>query len=943
MNNSFYLSYSLAFSIIFLFFQNAQLSAQSQNFSIEGVILDENANPLSGATAVLINAQDSVLASYGISNEEGQFSLKRIKAGPYVLKVTYVGYTNFSEAIELKHDDHEKNKTKEIQLQPSINLLDQVEVKDEHIPIRIKGDTVEYNARAFGTRPNAVVEDLLKKLPGVDVDRDGNVKAQGKDVEHVYVDGKEFFGDDPQMATKNLPADAVDKVQVFDKQSDMAEFTGVDDGQREKTINLTLKEDKKNGVFGNITAGYGTENRFESKANLNHFNKKMQLSALGMANNTNQQSFSIKDYIDFMGGLGNLMSGGGGTMRLSLNSEDAGIPLGNNLNNGIVKTAAGGVNFNFDFSKKTKLSSSYFLNSINNTIEQEISRQNFLPGGKSFDSEQFNEQLNKNLSHRLNVNFEHEIDSSQNLRFRSNFNLSDGTSLSNNLSNTYNTTNFLENSSLRKYDTEAQRFRMNANLLYRKRFQKLGRVFVTDLSFGINNNDREAELKAINSFYPTMVPAYADTVLQRQFLKSNQLNYRAKASYIEPLGKRKYLEFSYALSNRSDDEKKDFYDILKEPNEKEVFNPLLSNHFVNDYFYNTGGLSFKFNRKKYQWTAALNLQHSQLNGNLVSADTTLSRSFLNLLPSLNLNYDISNSVNFSMQYLTNVREPSIGQLNPVIDNSDPLKLYIGNPLLKPEYTHNLNLNFSSFDQFSFTNIFIFLNSTYTRNKIYNARNIDDSFRQIIRPVNVEDDLLINAYVTFGTPLRFIKSRINLTLNSMFNNAIDIINDVENNTNRTINTFDFSLENRKKEKVDVLIGAKVTHNLTRYSKNTNYNQSFLDQTYYTDITVNFAKNWSVSSSLDIRVYPKTSFGSAETVPIWKAAVSTFILNERGEIKLSAFDLLNRNLGINRSSTYNYLQEQKIKSLGRYFMLSFTWKISKFGSNNGSGMEINMGGR
>ena len=240
-------------------------------------------------------------------------------------------------------------------------------------------------------------------------------------------------------------------------------------------------------------------------------------------------------------------------------------------------------------------------------------------------------------------------------------------------------------------------------------------------------------------------------------------------------------------------------------------------------------------------------------------------------------------------------------------------------------------------------LYINLNAIYTRNKIYNARNIDDLYRQIIRPVNVEDDLLINTYVTFGTPLRFMKSRINLTLNSMYNNAIDIINEVENNTNRTINTFDLSLENRKKEVIDIIVGGKITHNLTRYSKNTEFDQSFFDQTYYADIAVNFLKSWSVSTSLDVTVYPKTSFAAAETVPIWKAALSKFILNERGQITLSAFDLLNRNVGINRSSSYNFVQEQKIRSMGRYFMLSFTWKISKFGSNANSGMEVRMGGR
>ena len=304
MKRTFFIRLCISICVLIFTFFSIQLSAQNIKYSIFGTVLGDNEEALAGATVVLLNAKDSVLVNYGISDEEGKFELKKFKKGEYILQATYVGYEDFNELIRLDENDPEHIITKEIKLKPAVNLIDQVVVKDEHIPIRIKGDTVEYNANAFKTKPNAVVEDLLKKLPGVDVDRDGNVKAHGKDVEHVYVDGKEFFGDDPQMATKNLPAEAIDKVQVFDKQSDMSEFTGVDDGEREKTINLTLKEDKKNGVFGNITGGYGTDDSYEGKMNLNHFNKKMQLSVLGMANNTNEQGFSIQDYIEFMGGLG---------------------------------------------------------------------------------------------------------------------------------------------------------------------------------------------------------------------------------------------------------------------------------------------------------------------------------------------------------------------------------------------------------------------------------------------------------------------------------------------------------------------------------------------------------------------------------------------------------------------------------------------------------------
>ena len=935
MKKVFFIQVYIALSLLIFLAGNSELKAQDQPFSIAGTILNEEEAPLAGATVVLLEAKDSVLANYAISDDSGRFLLAGIKAGEYLLRISYVGYENFEEVLSLPSGDAEKQIDKKISLTPEIALLDQVEVTSERIPIQIKGDTIEYNAEAFQTQPNAVVEDLLRQLPGVEVGRDGTVKAQGEDVEHVFVDGKEFFGDDPQMATKNLPADAVDKVQVYDKKSDMSEFSGVDDGQREKTINLTLKEDKKNGVFGNVMAGYGDRGRYEGKANVNHFNSKTQLSVIGMANNTNQQGFSIEDYIQFMGGLSNLMSGSGGTMQMSFNSADAGIPLGSGLNDGLVNTGAGGINFNYDFNKKTSLNSSYFLNNIRNTIEERISRQNFLDNGQIYDSWQNTDLLNKSTNHRLNWNLEHQMDSSQNIRFRSSISFNDGHSSSDRFSQTNNVDDALENTSLRNYDSQAQRFQLNSSLLYRKRLKKLGRVFVADLSTGLTDNDREADLNAVNDFYPDgPTPAYSDTLLQHQLLESRQFNYRAAVNYTEPLGKRRYLGFNYTLSNRSDKEVKDFYDIQEK---REIYNTDLSNHFVNDYRYNTGGLSFRLNRKDHQWGLGLNLQHSQLKGNLISANHTLNRSFLNLLPRFNLNYDISSSKNLTLRYTTSVREPSIAQLNPVVDNNDPLSIYLGNPELQPEYAHRLNVNFSSFDQFSFTNIFASVSTSYTRNRIYDARNIDSLYRQIIQPINVEDDLMINGYLSFGTPLRFIKSRINLSLNSLYRKGIDLINEVENKSNRTINTVGISLENRKKEIVDALIGGRVSHNLTRYSENENYNQSFFDQTYYADLTVNFAKSWSVNSSIDVNVYSAESFGDSETVPIWKASLSKFILKNRGQIQFSANDLLDRNIGINRSSSFNYVQEQQVKSLGRYFLLSFNWKISKFGPQN-TGVDI-----
>ena len=351
--------YLLLFTTL-LCFSTTFVYAQTTKATISGIVSDTSNTPLLGATVVVLQAKDSVLKSFALSDKEGNFAIKRVAAGEYILQITFIGYQKVSQPFSIKPDQSAWDAGTFI-LQPEILTADEVSIEADRTPILMKGDTIQYNADAFKTQPNAVVEDLLKKLPGVEVERDGTVKAQGETVQKVLVDGKEFFGDDPKMATKNLPADAVDNVQVFDKKSEMAEFTGVDDGNEQKTINLELKEDKKQGVFGNVTAGYGTDNRYESRLNLNRFNDKLQFSAIGMANNTNRQGFSIGDYINLMGGMSNLMGGGGGSFSLSLNTEEVGIPLENGLNNGFVNTGAGGINFNYDLGKNTSLSTSYFF------------------------------------------------------------------------------------------------------------------------------------------------------------------------------------------------------------------------------------------------------------------------------------------------------------------------------------------------------------------------------------------------------------------------------------------------------------------------------------------------------------------------------------------------------------------------------------------------------
>jgi outer membrane beta-barrel protein len=908
-------------------------NAIAQKNSISGMLMDTLGEPLINGTLVLLNPQDSVMEYFAISDIKGNFEIKSISDGDYIFQASYIGYQSFYKRIKIN------GKSQNLGVVPLIaeNLyLEGATVTADRIPIIIKNDTIEYNAGSFRTQPNDVVQDLLKKLPGVEVEKDGTIRAQGQEVESITVDGKEFFGNDPTIASQNLPADAIDKVQVFDRQSEMADFTGVDDGIKNKAINLKLKEDKKKGAFGKITAGYGTQDRYEGKVNVNRFNKKSQLSFLGRANNINEQGFSFEDYINFSGGLQNLMSGGG-SMEIRMDGNDGPIPFDfGQPNYGFTKTLSGGLNFNYDFSKNTELQSSYFVSQINKEEDRESYRQNFL-GDEIFPSEEIEEQDSKNLNHRLNLNLKQNIDSTQVLRLRANLNMNDRTFDRLTSNKIFNVQQELENAGKSDDRSTGTDLSFASTVSYMLRLKKNGRSFASTLGVGGEYSDNGNTLKVLNQYKITDPSAtFLDSLNQEQKGGSDQLDYNLRFIYTEPVGKKEFLQLSYNRRNYSNENNRDVYDIK---NNQKIFNEVLSNRYLRDYYYDQVGLTFRRNRKKANLSAGIQWQTSALNGEIISDEQVINRPFKAWLPSMSWQYDFSNTKNLQLNYTTNFREPRMEQLQPFVDNSNPLNLYIGNPELDPEYIHRLNLQFMWFDQFTFTNIFASVNGRYTQDKITNATIIDEQFRQITQPINVKNDLVIDGNMSFGTPLKFIKSKFNINLDGSYNRGILFINTISNNMDKWYTSLDISLENRKKEFVDILGGVEWAFNKTSYSVNTDFNQIFSSLNYYGDLSFNFKKGWNFNTTLDYTFYQGDSFNDLEPVPMWAASISkSFLKNRRGELKLAAVDILNQGVGIDRNSTLNYIEDTRINSLGRYVMLSFTYSLSAFGDQGMGGIQI-----
>ncbi|MEM9856771.1 MAG: TonB-dependent receptor [Bacteroidota bacterium] len=900
----------------------------AQNPFITGRIVDSTQVGLPSASVVLLNKSDSVMQSFAISNSEGSFKMAKVKPGEYILQASFVGYQTYSKLHTINANGNDLGN---IELSENSTLLEGVAVTADRIPILINGDTVEYNSAAFKTKPNASVEELLKKLPGVEVDNDGNIKAHGEDVNKVLVDGKEFFGDDPKIATKNLPADVVNKVQVFDKLSDMAEFTGVDDGERNNTINLALKDDKKKGYFGKITGGYGTDERYMAKGNVNRFTKKMQLSTIAASNNINEQNFTFQDYMNFSGGLQNMLSGASG----GLGSTNSSLLSRGRLQQGINTSHSGGLNFNYDFSKSTEISLNYFYNSVTNRLIRETARINFL-NNETFNSGDTTNNETQNYDHKANLKLKHSFSKEEDITFRSNvgFNNSEGNSET--TSRTLTPEGALQNSRITSNNSNRDGFNVSGSLLYRKRFKKEGRSLTARINAAVSQNDGLSFLNSNNQFF-------VENMVQTQLLNQQQQNdkegfsYQGTLNYTEPLGKGKFVQLSYDRQNLSDDQSTLFFDI--ENDGGLIPNDLLTNAFVRDYMYDRPGVNFMINKKKSNLNIGVKAQNSELQGTINTNDTKIERSFQNLLPSLRWKYSFATSNRINFEYTTSVQEPSLRQLQPLVDNRNPFVIYRGNPDLKVEYAHRGRLNYSLFDSFSFTSLFITLRGSIIENKITNATRIDELLRQEVTPLNIDAEYQTNGYLSFSTPLKFIKSKINISGNTFYNRSELFINDGKNKVDRSINSIDISLENRKKTLVDLKIGGKLEFNSTRYSNNTELDQDFVNRTIYSDLSIDFLKTWNFTTNFDYRIFEGDAFDNNISFPLWRAEISnSFGKLRRLTAKLSVFDILDENTGINRNSAFNFIQEQQINVLSRYFMFSLTYSLSAFGNGQKSGVVI-----
>ena len=903
---------------------------------IGGMVVDSATGKFLGQAAVsLLMARDSSYVMGTITDGDGQFQLRNVAPGHYRLLITFLGYRNGYQSVMVV-SDVPKIDGIIVQMVEQSSQLQEVVIRQERAPVTMKHDTVEFNAGSFKTQPNAAVEELLRKLPGIQVSRDGTIKAQGQTVRRVLVDGKPFFGDDHKMATRNLPAGIIDKVQLYDQSSDQSQFSGVDDGNRERTINLTLRRDKRKGYFGQNELGFGTArdgqaNRYQGRLNLNRFNNGRQLSLIGQANNLNQQNFTL--------GVGPAQA------PVFVGDQEGGVPTGSQTPSTVIEVRAAGLNYKDKLGKRAELSTSYFLNQGITTTDQQSRRTSILPAIGRYqqllttDQQQYSQ--NRQLTHRFNLRLDWQLDSMTSLRLTSNLSwqITDYASrLSSRsaLPGLSGQPNQVVNTGVTSYESAGNSLNGYNNLLLMRKFQRDGRTLSVNLNTVPGDGDTKALNQSANTFYDSTGANPVLNVLNQQNRQTiRTLQNTLTLSYTEPLSLTQKIELRYAYSansNRADrltndrDEATGLYDRPNRP---------LSNQFSSAFAYHRAGATFQNQRLRYRWAVGADVQQSFLHLENRSADTNQRRQYVNLLPNVLFNYTFSGNRNLRLHYRTRLNAPSIAQLQPVIDNTNPLNIRVGNPQLAPEFYQAVFLTYNGSTDEGDNSFFAFVGLNQSNNRIATSTMISPAGVQTTRPVNADGFWSANGSVSIGRRLQPAKLGLTFSTDVALSQTVSFINDQRNETRTASVGQGVRLQSNFSSNLEYGISANVTYQTASYSlplrgTDAKQNTAFWSQYATADLFWKLPFRFVLTTDLTYTATTGRAAGYNQQFMGWNAALARqFFKGDQGELRVQVFDVLNQNRSLIRNTTDTYIEDVQSRILRRYLLVSFVYNLRKFG--------------
>ncbi|HEX7904505.1 MAG TPA: outer membrane beta-barrel protein [Chitinophagaceae bacterium] len=938
---------SFIFFISLLFFPG-HLFSQTQNSGIlKGKLVDTASQQLAdttlkqslkGATIAILNSSDSSLVRYDVSEENGSFQLENIPLGNYIVRITFLGYEEIGMKISLSREKKEHN-AGTLYLQKKEGILEAVIVKA--VAVVIKGDTTEFNASFFKTIPNASTEDLLKKLPGVEVERDGTIKTQGETVTRILVDGKRFFGNDPKMATRNLPADIIDKIQVIDAKSDQSAFSGIDDGDRVRTINITTKKDRKKGLFGKASAAAGNEGRNAFAISANRINGDQRISFIGQRNNINNQNFSIQDFLGSMS-----QGGGGGGGGRSGGSGGANVFAGGS--SGISTTTGGGLNYNDAYGKNTDVSASYFYNNINTTNNRDRYKETFVINDSSLFNT--NNLLSRyiNENHRFDFEVNHNFDSANSILVRSNY--SHQTTSSVGQTKSYTTKGVLKALSEVNAVNSSNNFGYNLSnsVLLRHRFKKRGRTISINILQNSNTNERYSDNFSDNDRFTRG----RDTTDQISNTLIDGKSIGANVSYTEALGLKGILELTYNYNESQSHSDQQTFKLDKTTGLHSIEVTNLTNRFENSNISHRGGANYR-RQINTQWNYSLGMavSNTDLVSNNLSKSTFMNQSFINLFPNLDIQFKQSRLKNFRFNYRGSTIQPNIVQLQDVVNNTNVLNIRSGNPSLKQAFSNNVTLTYNYFNRKTFRNLFISITGSSISNKIANTTILNttqDSLlvdgyylipgAQFTKPRNLDGAYNISSNVNYGFATTNPKTNINLTSRFSYNRDVNLFNDVKSFTHNYVIGGTVRVTMNLKEYLDLNFSSSSTYNIARYEIQPKQNGNYFNQRFSAEPTLTTKNGWMLSNDFDYIISRGQSAGFNQAIPLWNAGLAKLFGKARlGELRVTVFDILNTNKSFTRNVEQNYVEDVRTDVLNRYFLVSFTYHLRKFKGKQKSGNE------
>lgn len=920
------------------------LSTVTAQVSLSGKFVDKSQNePLIGVNVLLTSLRDTTIQLGGTSDLNGAFALSGLRPGAYRLRATYIGYQAFEQEVRLGRESQDLGT---ISMEQAAMQLEGVTVEGVQVRAQQKGDTTEYNANAFKVNPDADAEQLVRKMPGVTVEN-GTVKAQGEDVRRVLVDGQEFFGEDATLALRNLPAEVIDKIQVFDRMSDQSQFTGFDDGNAEKTINIVTRPGMSNGQFGKIYAGYGTDERYEAGGNLNMFNGRQRISIIGLSNNINQQNFSSQDLLGVLGSSGGSRGpggrgGGGWRGRGGSGPNPNDFLIGQQ--GGINTTNSIGLNYADVWGDKIKINGSYFFNNSKNETNGLLAQEFFLSESESqfYDEDNFSDS--KNYNHRMNVRFEYTIDSANSIIIRPNLSIQDNNSRSLVDGLTTLQDGSLLSTTFNNNLAQSAGFNFSNDILWRHNFDKRGRTLSTSIRTDFNNSDSERNLLSTNEFFNSQTQN--QDIDQQTDADSEGFTLSSRIMYTEPIGEKSQLQFTYRPSYNVNNSTQLTNQLNDANGEYTLLDTLLSSDFENEVVTQRGGLGYRLRGEKTMFMFNADFQNVQLTSSQVfPADFAIEKRFNNFVPFAMFTYQPSRNKNLRLFYRTSTDVPSVSQLQDVINNTNPLQLRTGNPELKQEYSQTLLTRFNITNPAKAQTFFAYISTTYTSDYIANSTltatrdtMLQDGITlnrgsQLTRPVNLDNYWNLRSFFTYGMPVKFLKSNLNMNAGFTYSNTPGLINGELNESNTYNMNGGLVLGSNINPRVDFTISYAANYNIVENSLQPELNNNYFYQISTFQLNLLPWKGLVVNTSLAHTLYSGLGDEFDQDFLLWNASLGyKFLKNSRGELRLTAFDLLKQNNSISRTVTETYVQDNITNVLQQYFMLTFTYNLRHFRLGN-----------